>query len=243
MLFGRGSTDLVLIWGKSHAVLRGASPDCGSWSKWDYSSLGSRSLFLGHSVLPLPCENGRFSMGFCRDIYFSSSSIIQMVYMGLSTGVYLTSTTAGRNVRESFSPGSTKSSACSPTCRGIFLSWYYRVHLAAPPKRHCIAPYSRIYSRLSPSKAAALTRHYRPPLRTRQQQRWQRPYSLITIDLQYITRHKWRSCNKFGVTDTLFSVPTARVGPILEGQAPRASKDYCPPQYYNSAAYLPCTQQ
>ena len=42
---------------------------------------------------------------------------------------------------------------------------------AAPPKRHCVTPYSRMYSRLSPSKAAALTRHYRPPLRTRQQQR------------------------------------------------------------------------
>ena len=68
--FCRGSTDLVLICGKSQAVLRGISPDYGSWSKWAYSSLGSRSLCLGHSVLPLPCENRRLSMGFCRDIFF-----------------------------------------------------------------------------------------------------------------------------------------------------------------------------
>ena len=107
MLFCRGSTDLVLICGKSHALLRGTSPDYGSWSKWAHSSLGSRSLCLGHSVLPLPCENRRLSMGFCRDI-FSSGSSIQTVYMGLSTGVYFTSTTAGRNAWESFPPGSTE---------------------------------------------------------------------------------------------------------------------------------------
>ena len=105
--FCGGSTDLVLICGKSQAVLRGISPDYGSWSKWAYSSLDSRSLGLGHSVLPLPCENRRLSMGFCRDI-FSSSSSIQTVYMGLSTGVSFTSTTAGRNDWESFSPGSTE---------------------------------------------------------------------------------------------------------------------------------------
>ena len=74
-------------------------------------------------------------------------------------------------VGESFSPGSTKSSACSPICRGIFLSWYYRAQLAAHPKRQYVAPYSRMQRRPSPSNAAALTRHYRPPLRTRQQQR------------------------------------------------------------------------
>ena len=68
--FCRGSTDLVLICGESHAVLRGTSPDYGSWSKWAYYNLGSRSLCLGHSVLPLPFENRRLLMGFCRDIFF-----------------------------------------------------------------------------------------------------------------------------------------------------------------------------
>ena len=58
-----------------------------------------------------------------------------------------------------FSPCSTKSSACSPTCRGIFLSWYYRAQLPAPPKRQYVAPYSRMHRRFSPSNAAALTRH------------------------------------------------------------------------------------
>ena len=67
--FCRGSTDLVLISGKSQAVLRRTSLDYGSESKWAYYSLGSRSLCLGHSVLPLPCENRRLSMGFCRVIY------------------------------------------------------------------------------------------------------------------------------------------------------------------------------
>ena len=78
--------------------------------------------------------------------FFFSSSSIQTVYMGLNTGVYFTSTTAGRNDWRSFSPGST-----------IHLS---RAHFAAPPKRHySVAPYSRMYSRLSSSNAAALTRH------------------------------------------------------------------------------------
>ena len=61
--FCRRSTDLVLICGKSHAVLRGTSSDYGSWSNWAYYSLDSRGLCLGHSVLPLPCENRRLSMG------------------------------------------------------------------------------------------------------------------------------------------------------------------------------------
>ena len=53
---------------------------------------------------------------------------------------------------------STKSSACSPTCWGIFLSWYYRAQLPAPPKRHTwyVAPYSRMHRRFSPINAAAL---------------------------------------------------------------------------------------
>ena len=66
--FCRGSTDLVLICDKSHAVLRGTSSDYGSWSKWAYYSLDSRRLCLGPSVLPLPCETRRLSMGFSREI-------------------------------------------------------------------------------------------------------------------------------------------------------------------------------
>ena len=57
-----------------------------------------------------------------------------------------------------------------------------------------------------------------------------------------MVRHKWRSCNKFGVIP-FFSVPTARVGTLLEVYVPRAYKDYWPPQYYNSTAYLTCKQQ
>ena len=68
---GAGPSGLILASApgvSSHAGLCGASPDYGSWSKWAYSSLGSRSLCQGHSVLPLPCENRRLSMGFYSDI-------------------------------------------------------------------------------------------------------------------------------------------------------------------------------
>ena len=58
----------MLICGMSHAVLRGTSSDYGSRSNWAYCSLDSRGLCLGRSVLPLPCENRRLSMGFSRDI-------------------------------------------------------------------------------------------------------------------------------------------------------------------------------
>ena len=58
-------------------------------------------------VCPFPAKTGGSRWVFCRDYFFSSSSI-QTVYMGLSTGVYFTSTTAGWNDWGSFSPGSTE---------------------------------------------------------------------------------------------------------------------------------------
>ena len=60
----------MLICGKSQALLRGTSLEYRSWSKLAYSSLGSQSLCLGHSVLPLARENRRLSMGFCRVLFF-----------------------------------------------------------------------------------------------------------------------------------------------------------------------------
>ena len=60
--------------------------DYRSWSKWA-NSLDSRSLCLGHSGLPLPCENRRLSMRFLSRLFFSSSSV-QTVLVGLSTGAY-----------------------------------------------------------------------------------------------------------------------------------------------------------
>ena len=38
---------------------------------WAYYSLDYRGLCLGHSVLPLPCENRRLSMEFSREIILS----------------------------------------------------------------------------------------------------------------------------------------------------------------------------
>ena len=105
--FCRGSTDLVLICGKSQAVLRWTSPDYGSRSKWAYYSLGSRSLCLANPFCPFLAKTGSSRWDFVA-IFFSSSSSVQTVYMGLSTGVYFTSTAAGRNDWGSFSPGSTE---------------------------------------------------------------------------------------------------------------------------------------
>ena len=69
-LLPRVPPDLVLICGRSQAALRGTPLGYGSWSEWAYYSLGSRSPCRGHSVLPLPCENRRLSMGFCCDYFF-----------------------------------------------------------------------------------------------------------------------------------------------------------------------------
>ena len=87
--FCGGSTDLVLICGESQAVLRGISLDYGSWSKWAYSSLGSWSLCLGHSVLPLSCENRRLSMGFCRDIYILVRAYRQSIRVSVQASILL----------------------------------------------------------------------------------------------------------------------------------------------------------
>ena len=141
--FCRGSTDLVLICGKSKAVLRGTSLDYGSWSKWAYYSLGSRSLCLGHSVLPLPCENRRLSMGFCRDIFFLPvRSYRRSIWVSVLASNLLVLLQVGMS-------------------GNLSLLLVQKAQHAAPPKRHfsCVAPYSRMCSSLSPSNAAALTRH------------------------------------------------------------------------------------
>ena len=144
MLFCRGSTDLVLICGKSHAVLCGTSPDYGSWSKWAHSSLGSRSLFLSHSVLPLPCENRRLSMGICRDIciFLPVRSYRRSIWVSVLASNLLVLLQVGIS-------------------GDLSLLLVQRAQHAAPPKRHfiCVAPYIRMCSSPSPSNAAALTRH------------------------------------------------------------------------------------
>ena len=173
----------MLICGKSHTVLRGTSPDYGSWSKWAYSSLGSRSLCLGHSVLPLPCENRRLSMGFCRDIFFlpvrayrwsiwvsvQASILLVILQVGMTGNLYLLVV---------------QSSACSPTKAPLRRSLQQNVQPSSTQQRR------RPYWALTPSAAQVSTATVATPL--------------ITIDLQYMARHTWRSCNKFGVTDTFF---------------------------------------
>ena len=119
--------------------------------------------------------------------FCSSSSSTQTVYMSFSTGVYFTRTTAGRNDWVSFSAGTncTQGSACSPTCWGIFSPCSTKSSACSPESfspgttELNFQPHqSDIRSSLqqkaqtfSPSNAAALTRHYRPLLRMRQQPR------------------------------------------------------------------------
>ena len=131
----------MLICGKSHAVLRGTSSDYGSWSNWAYYSLDSRGLCLGHSVLPLPSENRRLSMGFSCDMFFFQFKHTDGLIESQHRCILLVLLQVGMTGYLSF--------------LGV-----QRAQHAAPPKRHCVAPYSRMYSRLSLSKATALTRHY-----------------------------------------------------------------------------------
>ena len=72
-----------------------------------------------------------------------------------------------------------------------------RAQHAAPPKLHfsCVAPYSRMYSRLSLSKATALTRHYGPARASTATVAT--PLLLITIGLQYMTAMN----DALGITD------------------------------------------
>ena len=143
MLFCRGSTDLVLIAARALPFFAGHHRTTGA-------GLSGLNLASAPGVCAWPLRSAPSLRkqatldGIFSRYFFSSSSIIQKVYMGFSTDVAFTST---------------KRSACSPTCRGIFLSWYYRAQLAAPPTRQYVAPYSRMHIRLSPSNAAALTRH------------------------------------------------------------------------------------
>ena len=102
------------------------------------------SRALGHSDLPLPCGKRRLSMGlFCHD-YFSSSSI-QTVYMGPSTGVHFSGTSTYVGKTGDLSTGSTvphftSSPPFSPTKK---------------PLR------SFLQQDVQPSNAAANTRHSR----------------------------------------------------------------------------------
>ena len=77
-----------------------------------------------------------------------------------------------------------------------------------PPQRHHNPPSGRFYSRLPPSHAAALTRRY--ALRyARLNSNGSKALPDIAIAMQYMTRHKWRSCNKFG-SRILFFFPCTR---------------------------------
>ena len=56
--------------GKSLAVLRGTSPDYGSWSKWAQSSLGSRSLCLATPFCPFLAKTGDSRWDFLAIFFF-----------------------------------------------------------------------------------------------------------------------------------------------------------------------------
>ena len=66
----RGSTDPVLICGKSHAVLRGTSRDYGGRSKWAYASLGSGVSARATPFCPFLAKTGGSRWDFSRYISF-----------------------------------------------------------------------------------------------------------------------------------------------------------------------------
>ena len=81
----------VFFCGRSAVDVRGSAfglpaLDQGRLTASAPSARARMSKALGPSALPLPCENKRLSMGVFIAIIFCSSCI-QMVYMGLSTGV------------------------------------------------------------------------------------------------------------------------------------------------------------
>ena len=65
---GRGPRTACTSAARAALFFGGASSYCGSRSKRACSSLSFWSFCQGHSVLPLPCENRRLSMGFYSDI-------------------------------------------------------------------------------------------------------------------------------------------------------------------------------
>ena len=109
--------------------------------------------------------------------------------MSLSTGVYFTSTTADRNDWESF-------------------SWLYRVQLTdhhsattSLPTAECTAV---SHPAMQPHLLGTIALHC-----ARVNSNGSNALPDITIAMQYMTRHKWRSCNKFG-SRILFFFPCTR---------------------------------
>ena len=138
----RASWDLGQICRRSQADVRETAFGLPALDQDRFTASAPRvrarmSRALGHSVLPLPRENRRLSMEiFCRD-YFSSSSI-QTVYMGLSTGVYFSGTT-------SF-VGKTEDLFLLVVAQDPIPRTY---HLSDPLKNHCVASNNRMYSHFS----------------------------------------------------------------------------------------------
>ena len=53
------------------------------------SSLGSRSPCLGHSVLPLPCEHMRLSMGFLLRLFFPVQAYKRFIWVSVQASFFL----------------------------------------------------------------------------------------------------------------------------------------------------------
>ena len=110
-------------------------------------------------------------------------------------------------------------------------------HPAAPPKRHCVAPYSRMYSHLSLTRYPAT----QPHLLGTNGLRCASVHSHGSDALNCCSSSSSNTCpaipgahaNKFRVTDIyIFPAPAASVGPLAYSiGASLIPQDYCPQHY------------
>ena len=165
-------------------------------------------------------------MGFCRDIFFLPVRAYRWsIWVSVQASILLVILQVGMTGNLYLLV--VQSSACSPTKAPLRRSLQQNVQPSSTQQRR------RPYWALTPSAAQVSTATVATPL--------------ITIDLQYMARHTWRSCNKFGVTDTFFfpcrQHALVHLLKAYQVGATRISKDDGPPQYYYSTTCLTCSQQ
>ena len=146
--------------------------------------------------------------------------------MGLGTGVYFTSTTAGRNVGESFSPGSTELSLQPHQSAAAYLPTAECTAVSHPPTQpHLLGTNALRRARVNSHGSNGL--NCESPLTC---STWPAIKGAHATNLG--SRILLFPCRQHALVHLLTSIDATRI-----------SQDYCTPQYYYSTACLTCTQQ